>query len=251
MHARSSCATFSNISNANLNFRTLLHTAIYCIYWSTDCSPAVEPQVLDHLLDQQGVALILRWFVQKLYLYVNESFGTDFDGHISQVVLRQGSTVLYFVQQIHYTNVLHARDHCIKDQPLIKIRIPEYWTCSKKCNYYAKEARKRRPTSHFHFANPMGETAMLLVVFNKETFSTRKALTWNEGILRVFISNTRAIGLIPSNYTPNIYRLQHKPFTQRAQQLMNVLWLLRHWAWLHRGYWRYRNLIEFDWLLVS
>ena len=29
--------------------------------------------------------------------------------------------------------------------------------------------------------------------------------------------------------------------------LLNLIWLLHHWAWLRRGYWRYRNLI--DWLI--
>ena len=36
--------------------------------------------------------------------------------------------------------------------------------------------------------------------------------------------------------------------TERLQRLRiwTPIWLLRHWAWLRRGYWRYRNLI--DWL---
>ena len=35
---------------------------------------------------------------------------------------------------------------------------------------------------------------------------------------------------------------------ERLQQhrIWTLIWLLRHWAWLRRGYWRYRNLI--DWL---
>ena len=37
--------------------------------------------------------------------------------------------------------------------------------------------------------------------------------------------------------------------TERLQRLRiwTPIWLLRHWAWLRRGYWRYRNLI--DWLI--
>ena len=33
--------------------------------------------------------------------------------------------------------------------------------------------------------------------------------------------------------------------------LLNTAWLLRHWAWLRRGYWRYRSLIDWliDWLM--
>ena len=30
-------------------------------------------------------------------------------------------------------------------------------------------------------------------------------------------------------------------------RIWTPIWLLRHWAWLRRGYWRYRNLI--DWLI--
>ena len=37
--------------------------------------------------------------------------------------------------------------------------------------------------------------------------------------------------------------------TKRLQRLHigTPIWLLHHWAWLCRGYWRYRNLI--DWLI--
>ena len=37
--------------------------------------------------------------------------------------------------------------------------------------------------------------------------------------------------------------------TERLQRLLiwTPIWLLRHWVWLRRGYWRYRNLI--DWLI--
>ena len=39
--------------------------------------------------------------------------------------------------------------------------------------------------------------------------------------------------------------------TERLQRLYiwTPIWRLRHWAWLRRGYWRYRNLI--DWLVVT
>ena len=40
--------------------------------------------------------------------------------------------------------------------------------------------------------------------------------------------------------------------TERLKRLLiwTPIWLLRHWAWLLRGYWRYRNLIDWliDWL---
>ena len=28
-----------------------------------------------------------------------------------------------------------------------------------------------------------------------------------------------------------------------------LIWIMRHWAWLRRGYWRYRNLV--DWLMID
>ena len=43
--------------------------------------------------------------------------------------------------------------------------------------------------------------------------------------------------------------------TERLQRLRiwTPIWLLRHWAWLRRAYWRNRNLIDslIDWFAVS
>ena len=40
--------------------------------------------------------------------------------------------------------------------------------------------------------------------------------------------------LLPVNVTERLQRLR----------IWTPIWLLRHWAWLRRGYWRYRNLID-------
>ena len=45
--------------------------------------------------------------------------------------------------------------------------------------------------------------------------------------------------LLPVDVTEQLQRLR----------IWILIWLLRHWAWLHRGYWRYRNLI--DWLMLK
>ena len=51
--------------------------------------------------------------------------------------------------------------------------------------------------------------------------------------------------------SPRRHRCAQLPVdvTERLQQLLiwTPIWLLRHWAWLRQGYWRYRNLI--DWLI--
>ena len=43
--------------------------------------------------------------------------------------------------------------------------------------------------------------------------------------------------LLPVDVTVRLQRLR----------IWTLIWLLRDWAWLSRGYWRYRNLI--DWLI--
>ena len=47
------------------------------------------------------------------------------------------------------------------------------------------------------------------------------------------------------------FALLHVDVTERLQRLRiwTPIWLLRHWAWLRRGYWRYRNLN--DWFIHS
>ena len=51
--------------------------------------------------------------------------------------------------------------------------------------------------------------------------------------------------------SPRRHRCAQLPVdvTERLQRLRiwTPIWLLRHWTWLRRGYWRYRNLI--DWLI--
>ena len=52
------------------------------------------------------------------------------------------------------------------------------------------------------------------------------------------------------------HRYRHSPWPVDVTELFSrfccwtLIWLSRHWAWLHPGYWRYRSLIDWliDWL---
>ena len=56
---------------------------------------------------------------------------------------------------------------------------------------------------------------------------------------------------------PFPHRYRHSPWSVDVTELFprfccwTLIWLSHHWAWLRRGYWRYRSLIDWliDWLI--
>ena len=76
---------------------------------------------------------------------------------------------------------------------------------------------------------PVSAAKMALV--QKAPFHSRSVLWAAELYLNPPRQNILLTGLFPQFYC------------------WTLIWLSRHWAWLHRGYWRYRSLI--DWLIDS
>ena len=87
---------------------------------------------------------------------------------------------------------------------------------------------------------------------------------------RLFVTTSRCLSVQPVQLLPlrNIWRhislilafpphrYRHSPWPVDVTELFprfcywTLIWLSRHWAWLRRGYWRYRRLIDWliDWL---
>ena len=115
----------------------------------------------------------------------------------------------------------------------------------KKPTLNRDDMKNYRPVSNLSF---LSKILQLICLFSLEQPSTIRLFS-HLGCHLQKTSQNIPFRLAPSPLRRHRCALLPVDVTERLQRLRiwTPIWLLRHWAWLRQGYWRYRNLI--GWLI--